>query len=57
MIICTTLDEGVEQHLGTVAKDEKQMMPTMDFDENRYVYHIRYSESENSGPMTIAPCL
>ena len=33
MIISTALDEGV----ATVAKDDKRVIPTMDFNENRYV--------------------
>ena len=53
MVISTTLDEGLEPGLAIVATEEKPMMPAMDFDENRYVYHIGYSESGNSGPVII----
>ena len=55
MIMSTILDERVGPHLATVAKDEKRVMPTVDFDENRHVYYVRYGESENnSGPMITA---
>ena len=53
MIISMTLDEGMGPHLETVAEESKRVMPTVDFDENRYVYHIRYGESGNIGPLII----
>ena len=50
MTVATIIDDGMGQHLATVAKCKEGGTLKTNFDETCYQDHIRYGEFENDGP-------